>query len=425
MIFRAVVFLLSIPFLVSPLFAQSNVEGGPSPESEKNATLIAFPNLFIDCDFCDRNYLRRELNFTNHVRDKEDADIYVLITSQSTGSGGRAYRMAFSGNNEFDGITHTLEHASRQDETDDERRRGRLQVMKMGLMPYLAVAGLTDQFDIGFEEAEIARIGLGQDDPWNSWVYNIFVGGGYQGEESQREVEFDGGVTVRRVTEALKVIADFDIELEQDEFDNGDEHIQSNSSEVDFDFLLVKSIDPNWSYGFISGYRSDTFTNLDNQYDLNPAIEYNFYPWEESDRRLITIAYFPGLRHVQYNEETIYGKMSETLLSHSLRVQMDFEQPWGELFAQLEGSQLLNDLGKNSLEVFSRVDVRVARGLSVFLRGSAEIIHDQLFLPKGNASLEEVLLRRRQLATNFEVSGSIGLRLTFGSAYNNVVNQRL
>jgi len=53
------------------------------------------------------------------------------------------------------------------------------------------------------------------------------------------------------------------------------------------------------------------------------------------------------------------------------------------------------------------------------------IIHDQLSIAKGvGASLEEVLLRRKQLETNYNYYLSIGLSYTFGSIFTNVVNPR-
>jgi len=47
-----------------------------------------------------------------------------------------------------------------------------------------------------------------------------------------------------------------------------------------------------------------------------------------------------------------------------------------------------------------------------------------LSLPKGGASLEEVLLRRKMLETSYTYYFSIGLSYTFGSIYSNVVNPR-
>ena len=53
-----------------------------------------------------------------------------------------------------------------------------------------------------------------------------------------------------------------------------------------------------------------------------------------------------------------------------------------------------------------------------------QVVHDQMYLPKGNASLEDVLLRRRKMATDYEIRIEFGIQFTFGSIYNNVVNER-
>ncbi|MFZ1292340.1 MAG: hypothetical protein WAR79_19760 [Melioribacteraceae bacterium] len=64
------------------------------------------------------------------------------------------------------------------------------------------------------------------------------------------------------------------------------------------------------------------------------------------------------------------------------------------------------------------------KGFSLNLDGSYSIIRNQISLAKGNASLEEVLLQRRQLQTGFYFWGSFGISYSFGSIYNNIVNSR-
>jgi len=70
------------------------------------------------------------------------------------------------------------------------------------------------------------------------------------------------------------------------------------------------------------------------------------------------------------------------------------------------------------------VSVRVFRGFSFNVRGRFERVHDQLSLPIGDATIDEILLRRKELATDFEYSFEVGFRFTFGSVYSNVVNPR-
>ena len=60
----------------------------------------------------------------------------------------------------------------------------------------------------------------------------------------------------------------------------------------------------------------------------------------------------------------------------------------------------------------------------VFSEVEYQLVHDQLYLPKGNASLEDVLLQRRKMATEYELGFEFGFQFTFGSIYNNIVNER-
>ena len=55
----------------------------------------------------------------------------------------------------------------------------------------------------------------------------------------------------------------------------------------------------------------------------------------------------------------------------------------------------------------------------------ASSVHDQLYLPKGDATDEQILTQVRALATSFQRGGSVSVSYTFGSIYNSIVNPRL
>ncbi len=148
------------------------------------------------------------------------------------------------------------------------------------------------------------------------------------------------------------------------------------------------------------------------------------YRYAESTRRQLRFLYRVGYNFSRYEEETIYDKTSEILLNEELSITLDVKQPWGSLQINLEGSNYFHDFNKNRLDLFSELSLRLFKGVSLRLFGRASRIHDQLSLPKSGASAEEILLQRRQLATQYSYFGSIGLSYTFGSIYNNVVNPR-
>lgn len=73
---------------------------------------------------------------------------------------------------------------------------------------------------------------------------------------------------------------------------------------------------------------------------------------------------------------------------------------------------------------FGETEIRLFRGFTLDLEGDVSAIRDQIFLPRRGSTDEEILLRRRQLATDYEYELSIGITYTFGSIFNNIVNSR-
>lgn len=69
-------------------------------------------------------------------------------------------------------------------------------------------------------------------------------------------------------------------------------------------------------------------------------------------------------------------------------------------------------------------DVRIGSGLSFFANLNANIVHNQIYLVKGNITEQELLTRQRQLGSTFNYYTSFGLAYRFGSILNNFVNPR-
>ena len=100
-------------------------------------------------------------------------------------------------------------------------------------------------------------------------------------------------------------------------------------------------------------------------------------------------------------------------------------QPWGEIDLELEAQQYLELKNTYSLKMDVELAFRISTGLEFILESRMESIHDQFYLPKGDATIDEILLRRRQLATTYDIGLAFGFRYTFGSIYNNIINRRM
>ena len=65
------------------------------------------------------------------------------------------------------------------------------------------------------------------------------------------------------------------------------------------------------------------------------------------------------------------------------------------------------------------------RSYYVSFFGSLGTVKDRISVAAGDASVEDVLLRRRLFETDYEYMSYISFNYTFGSIFNNIVNPRI
>jgi hypothetical protein len=370
-------------------------------------------------------YFRTEIPFVDHVRDPYVAQVHVLITDIRTGSGGRKFNLSFIGKDRFKGKNQELFHISPQSDTADKRREGLAQIIKMGLMPYVSQTSLADQVDINYQISEKKQIVHPTYDNWDYWIFNIDLGGGGRAEESTNAFNVNSSIRANRVTEEWKTRNGFYLRYEEENFSDEEESLKSILKNWSVWSSLVKSLSDKWSAGLSGNVSSTTFRNIRLGVDFAPAIEYNFFPWQEAERRQFTIGYRIGLQSLEYFEVTIYDRLEEILLFHSLDFELEMTEPWGEIDFDIEARQFPTLKNSYSIKLDMDFSFRLSSAFSFFVGSRLEQIHDQVYLPKGDLTIDEILLRRKQLATTYDIRYRIGIRFTFGSIYNNVVNHRL
>ena len=372
-------------------------------------------------------FIRKSLPYVDLVRDPKLADVQVILTSSRTASGGQEFRMEFLGREEFSDMGFELSHTADQEDTYMYVREDLIRIMKAGLSPYLARKARPEQLINGLKVSETTAKQMNEkpDDPWNNWIFTLRGDGSFYKDDNYSNLSLRGSFEVNRITEKWKTESRAYYSQRSDHFQDEGGPIISKSSYKGVRSSLVRSINDKWSAGVKANAGASTYHNKALSYAFAPAIEYNIFPWEEVDRRVFTIAYSMGIQGDRYMEETIFEKMEEFNGFHALEIDYRTIQPWGEAGIDLKGSQFLNDPEFYSVGFGGWYEVRVTRNLSLDIWFEYESIHNQKYLPAGNASLEEILLRRRSMATTYEYSVGLGLNFKFGSIYNNVVNQRL
>ncbi|MGB4845600.1 MAG: hypothetical protein WBP16_14120, partial [Ferruginibacter sp.] len=79
--------------------------------------------VFLDCNaWCDMSYIKTEINYVDFVPDRFLANVYIMVTSQSTGSGGQEIKLQLGGQENFKAMNDTLQFYRNSVDTDDEYR---------------------------------------------------------------------------------------------------------------------------------------------------------------------------------------------------------------------------------------------------------------------------------------------------------------
>ncbi len=401
------------------LSAQAPPAVAPAPEAIR---------VFLDCQtHCDFEYARREITYVNWVRDRQDADVHLIIRSQGTGGGGAEFTLQFIGRRAFQGRDDELTFTTRQSDTGDEIRIRQIQRIGLGLARYVARSVFADRLRLGFSAPEGAVAAPTQQprDPWNLWVFRLSASASLSAESQFKSNRLSGSLRADRVSELWKFRVSASANRNNSTYTLSDGSLyNSHTSRYSGSSLLARSLGPHWSAGVEASAARSTRDNYDLSLHGSGELEFDFFPYTESSRRQFVLVYAVGFAHTNYRDTTIFNKLEETRPTHSFTAAAEAIQPWGSLEAQLVGSSYLDNFAQNRLSIFGFCSVRLIRGLNLNLNGGYTRVRDQLSLVKEGLTDEEILLQLKQLRTDYSYFASVSLSYTFGSKFNNVVNPR-
>ena len=375
---------------------------------------------YIDCR-CDENYLKQETSFLEYVRDQDLADIEIFVRDVRNPTGSRSFEIKIDGNNDYKEISSSAVAVGYANDTSSTLRDKLLNKIKLALVPFLDKGNYNLKVDIDSNFEDLST----NDDKWKNWVFELSGSYNNDKEESRQTNRYEIEFEIDKLTEDWRIGMELRRNESNRKFFSDDDVYISNRKTTSFNGRAVRSISDHFSAGAFFGLYQNTYENVDLNRYIAPAIEYSFYPYYEFVRREMVINYRIGYGYRNYIEETIYNKMEENVYLHQLAFETRFRQPWGEIYTNLRGKAFLHDPSKNSLRLDSWFSIRVFEGLSVKFGGEIELIRDQLSLPKGNASIEDLLLQQQEIATDFRSEFRIAIGYTFGSAFNNYLNSRL
>ena len=379
--------------------------------------------VFLSCR-CDNDFIKQNTLVFDYVRDRTLSDIEVFVFEITNASGGRNYSFEYKGKNNFQNIENQISTDIPKNLTFSEAREQLLKTYKLGMVYFMQNTAFQNQLEVTFHDVETKSDEL-TTDQWKNWVFEVSGSFNFENETSIKEEEYNLGLGGDRVTEMWRVRSDFGMSRSVKFFSGDEDNYSSERKRTFFSSSVVRSLSNHFSTGVFGYYLNDTFQNYRSFVNFSPALEYNFIPYSEVLTKEVTLAYKVGYNFYEYFERTIYGFLNQKMFNQSLTLNLRYREKWGSVYSYLVASQFLDQPDQNRLTINNYINLRIIRGLSLRISGNFQLIRDQINLPSGEASIEDLLLRQRQISTDFQNRISLGLSYTFGSIFNNIVNTRL
>lgn len=380
--------------------------------------------IFLDCNVCDITYMKQNLGNVQFVRDQDLSDVHLFFVTQRNGSGGRSYEIEFIGKKEFENINYKLEFSTDSNMTRDDDRQRILEYIKLGLVRFWIANGNLNNVAVTVPGPETETDEKAVEDPWNYWVYRIGANGYFNGQESNNSSNLNFSISAKRVTEKNKFSLRVGFSENKSTFTFDGEDIVAVNNNKSLNISDVISINDHWSYGFFGNLGTSTYSNYKLFWRFKPAIEYNFFKYEESAKKQLILSYRNGLVYNNYIERSVFAEEKELLFQHSILLGGSIRQEWGNINGEASFNQYLHDTTLNSLGFYVGANIRVFKGFNFNVGGNYRITSDQINLPAGDVSLEELLLQQQQLQSGYNYYISVGFSYQFGSIYNSIVNPR-
>lgn len=404
-----------------------------SVEAQQEEASGILPRVYLDCQTfrCDRQYFRTEITWVNWVRDPQDADVHVIMTSQDASAGGQEFQLDFMGREENSAYQDQVFFRALGTDTEREELDGITHALGLGLARFANFAGFREVVELqGLQTTDTGAgagvVGPGQvDDPWDLWVFRINANGDYEGETTRTELQYRFGVSASRVTPTWKTNFSADVDREEIEQERTDGSLFTyDQTDWGVNGRVVYSLADHWSVGFSSRVGRNTGRNQELMAQLNPALEYSFFPYPEATRRALTAFYEVGPVYRDYFEETLLGETERVYVEQALSLEFAQRQQWGDARVRVRWSNYMHDFALNNLELDGNLSFRITRGLDLFTGASYSRVQDQIYLSGEGLTDEERFLELAQEQTDYEASVRLGLSYQFGSIFNNVVNNR-
>jgi hypothetical protein len=359
--------------------------------------------------------------FAELMSDSAAADVILSIQRLPTLS---RVRIIAIGNRSLRGRADTLTVSAADANSPTSVDSAFLSVAALSLIRFAMDSPVQGGVDVRFE-TEGTRVPTAVADRWSRWTFTLGMNVGLNGEQQTGTHDLSYQVGANRTTEKLRIDFLSNLQTTGSRYDIGGDRIRSSSRATTTTGLVVRRIGKHVGIGAMGSAGSSTQLNQKTATSGSLALEYNVFPYDDFSWRQLVLQYAVGYDRLSYLEETIYDKTEETRPRDARGASLQLRKGSGSLDLSVAHTRYLDDVKKQRLSTYGMVSSRILGGLSVHFGGGYSLIRDQIFLPKADVSLEDILLRRKQLETSFQYQIALGLSFNFGSKVPTAPNPRL
>ena len=405
-----IVALASFSFCQGQQFVRTN-EPGETADGIK---------VLIDCSACDLNDLKQNIQFVTYVRDRKDADVYILVTGIETGA-GIEYSYFISGQGKFSGQMDTIRFSISAAQTIVDTKNSQVRMIKAALVPFIIKTPIAEDLEISVREQPTE---VSTRNNWNNWVFDVGLSGYYSWDQNYTDKSLWSNFSVTKVNQTIKTEWTFTGKSFGSTYDYDGYVYETENEEVSIDGLLVGALSDHWSIGFQSNALYSTYSNYRLSLSFFPSIEFNIFPYSKATRRQLSFLYGIGGTRNEYIGTTIFDQESELLYSQRLSIAFKLVERWGNVSLGVQGRSYFHDMNYNRLTLSTDTRFRIFKGFFLKGLGGISIIHDQVNLSAAGIEYEQVLLQQKEILSAYYYWLQLGVSFTFGDIYNGIVNPR-
>jgi hypothetical protein len=407
-----IIFVTLALLFVNSFYGQTNT-------TDKQELLV-----FLDCTNggeCYLDFIRKELNILTFVRDRIDADVQVIITNQWNANGGAQSNLILVGRKTFEKHSDTLTYFIDPNLTEDDKRNLLAKNLRIALFPFIMETEIGKKMEVTYPSREDLGMDSVKKDPWNFWVFQLGVNGSTDGNENYLNMYGSGYVSINRETEKARTGIYFNTFLSKQEYkDNGETYVydfQTYYGEANHSVKMTNHI----AIGVSSFYSKSIYSNFKNRISLQPRFEYSIFPYKEFNTKRLILGIDVGPQFNQYIDTTIYLKNQELVFQENVSLISSFTKPWGSINVGLFWSNYLHDFTKNQFSLNGAISMRLFKGLNFAIWGNYAFVHDQINIRKGDISVDQLLVKNKELLSSFNFNLGMGISYRFGSKNNDQV----